>query len=365
MAELETKLTNIGTTIGNIVAKLQADTTAVATDLDTNYYDKEAVNNLINVKVAFEVVTELPAEGDATKIYLVKDADATIENNIYNEYIWIASEAKYELLGSTKLDLSAYYTKGEIDGKVETINNAIAEKVAIADYNAKMTLLDAEDAKATAHAADADIHVTAAQKEAWTGKQDALTEAQLAAVNSGITAEKIAAIDAKDAEIEGNVAKKVDQEAYNAKVEELEGAIAEKVAKADYDVDKATFALKAEVETELGKKVDKEAYEADKATFATKTDIADIATMSNVQAELDKKVDKTTYDADKATFAVKSEVEAALAEKVAKADYDVDKATFALKADVYTKTETYNQTEIDAAFENLNVQLQAVLNALG
>ena len=66
---------------------------------------------------------------------MLKDADATIENNIYNEYIWIASEAKYELLGSTKLDLSAYYPKGEIDGKVETINNAIAEKVAVADDN--------------------------------------------------------------------------------------------------------------------------------------------------------------------------------------------------------------------------------------
>lgn len=361
MAELETKLTNIGTTIGNIVAKLQSDTTAVATDLDQNYYDKEAVNNLINVKVAFEVVTELPAEGDATKIYLLKDADATIENNIYNEYIWIASEAKYELLGSTKLDLSAYYTKGEIDGKVETINAAIAEKVAIADYNAKMTLLDAEDAKAAAHIANADIHVTAEQKAAWTGKQDALTEAQLAAVNSGITAEKVTAYDGLQAQINAKVA----QADYDAKVAELEGAIAEKVAKADYEVDKATFALKADMQTELDKKVDKTAYEADKATFATKEDIADIATMTTVQAELDKKVDKTTYEADKATFAVKTEVEAALAEKVAKADYDVDKATFALKADVYAKTETYNQTEIDAAFENLNTQLLAVLNALG
>jgi len=53
------------------------------------------------------------------------------------------------------------------------------------------------DTKVTAydaHIANADIHVTAEQKAAWTAKQDALTEAQLAAVNSGIDSTKVAQI---------------------------------------------------------------------------------------------------------------------------------------------------------------------------
>ena len=42
-----------------------------------------------------------------------------------------------------------------------------------------------------AHVANADIHVTTDDKTKWNRKQDALTEAQLNAVNSGITADKV------------------------------------------------------------------------------------------------------------------------------------------------------------------------------
>ncbi|MBO7053730.1 MAG: hypothetical protein J6W27_04840, partial [Alphaproteobacteria bacterium] len=41
------------------------------------------------------------------------------------------------------------------------------------------------------HIANGDIHVTAAQKTEWSGKQDALTTAQLSAANSGITSTKV------------------------------------------------------------------------------------------------------------------------------------------------------------------------------
>ena len=52
-----------------------------------------------------EVVTSLPTTGKDDVIYLVKD-DKGQENNNYLEYLWL--NGKYELIGSTQVDLSGY-----------------------------------------------------------------------------------------------------------------------------------------------------------------------------------------------------------------------------------------------------------------
>jgi hypothetical protein len=70
------------------------------------------------------------------------------------------------------------------------------------------------------HVADTDIHVTAAQKETWSGKQDALSEAQLAAANSGITAAKVGDYDAHVANTEIHVTA-ADKTAWNGKQDAL------------------------------------------------------------------------------------------------------------------------------------------------
>ena len=145
--------------------------------------------------------------------------------------------------------INAKVAQADYDAKVEELEGAIAAKVAQADYDAKMALLDAEDQKAAAHIADGDIHVTAEQKAAWTAKQDALSEAQLAAANSGITADKVSTYDA----YAGQIATKVETETFNAKVEELEGAIATKVETETFNAKveeiNGAIALKADQET--------------------------------------------------------------------------------------------------------------------
>lgn len=60
--------------------------------------------------VKIEVVTELPETGEANVIYLVPKQDED-ENNIFDEYLYINDE--WELIGSTAIDLSDYYTKSE------------------------------------------------------------------------------------------------------------------------------------------------------------------------------------------------------------------------------------------------------------
>ena len=61
-----------------------------------------------------EVVTSLPTTGKDDVIYLVKDEKGK-DNNNYLEYLWL--NGKYELIGSTQVDLSGYVTKEEL-GKV-------------------------------------------------------------------------------------------------------------------------------------------------------------------------------------------------------------------------------------------------------
>lgn len=89
-----------------------------------NYYKKSEtytqteVNNLIGqIQTAhFEVVAQLPAQGEDNIIYLVPRSE-TEEDNIYDEYIWISN--RYEKIGSTDVDMSNYYTKSEVDDKLD------------------------------------------------------------------------------------------------------------------------------------------------------------------------------------------------------------------------------------------------------
>lgn len=93
-------------------------TTAMA---QNNTKMKEWVNTQIgNVKV-FNItwVETLPTENISTStIYLVKSTESTEGTNIYNEFVYNETTAKWESLGQVdtgSVDLSGYYNKTEID----------------------------------------------------------------------------------------------------------------------------------------------------------------------------------------------------------------------------------------------------------
>lgn len=67
-----------------------------------------------------EVVTSLPTTGKDDVIYLVKDEKGK-ENNNYLEYLWL--NGKYELIGSTQVDLSGYATKEDENKREQTLRN--------------------------------------------------------------------------------------------------------------------------------------------------------------------------------------------------------------------------------------------------
>lgn len=64
-----------------------------------------------------------PTEECMGYIYIVRDPEATQEENQYNEYVvvQVGEEYKWELFGSTKqlINLDNYYTKSEVDKKLD------------------------------------------------------------------------------------------------------------------------------------------------------------------------------------------------------------------------------------------------------
>lgn len=112
-----TKATTL--TGGELLPIVQNGTNMVTTvtllrkDLVTEEWVQNAINNAGGKTV---VVTELPAKGDANKIYLVPNGSSKADD-VYDEYIWLGDE--WEFLGNKQItiDLTPYYTKTETDDK--------------------------------------------------------------------------------------------------------------------------------------------------------------------------------------------------------------------------------------------------------
>ena len=83
-------------------------------------YSKEEVDNMFTAisTLDIKVVTSLPTtEISTTSIYLLK-IEGDINNN-YEEYLYV--NGVWELIGTTKVDLSDYYTKTEVNNTFATL----------------------------------------------------------------------------------------------------------------------------------------------------------------------------------------------------------------------------------------------------
>lgn len=79
-----------------------------------------------------EIVNSLPITGDEKVIYMVPITGSGDDN--YNEYMWI--NGAYELIGNTRVDLSDYYNKTQVD-------TALSEKANVATSLAGYGITDA------------------------------------------------------------------------------------------------------------------------------------------------------------------------------------------------------------------------------
>lgn len=84
---------------------------------------QSAINSAIGgvTGIDFKVVTALPATGEKGVIYLIKHVHN--DNDTYDEYIWITdgSTSKFEKIGNTDVDLSAYLKTADLDTEASTL----------------------------------------------------------------------------------------------------------------------------------------------------------------------------------------------------------------------------------------------------
>ena len=81
--------------------------------LKSETYTKTEVNDLLSGfsgGINLEIVNILPLTGEANTIYLTRHA---VGSSVYDQYVWFNSD--WVQVGSTEIDLSAYYTKSEVD----------------------------------------------------------------------------------------------------------------------------------------------------------------------------------------------------------------------------------------------------------
>lgn len=116
--------------IPTLISQLTNDTgfiTNAVSDL-VNYYTKDEtytraeISNMISAipKFSIQVVQSLPSSGiSTTTIYLTPSSGGS--GNSYSEYIYVNNA--WELIGSTAVDLSDYYTKAQVNAMVTPVQS--------------------------------------------------------------------------------------------------------------------------------------------------------------------------------------------------------------------------------------------------
>lgn len=146
-ADLAGSIQNFDSKIPTLLSQLLNDVGFITNTVDNliNYYSKSDVNALLAAVKTFsaQVVTTLPTTNvSTTTIYLIAAEDA-VTGNYYNEYLYINNS--WELIGTTKLDLSNYYTKAEVDARIPNLTNYYTKSeidVKFTEVNTKLAGID-------------------------------------------------------------------------------------------------------------------------------------------------------------------------------------------------------------------------------
>ena len=119
---------------GDYALKSEIPTKTSELTNDSDYATMEDVNRAIELipKFKIAVVTSLPAVGEERTIYLVpKDSE---EPDVHDEYLWVNN--RFELIGTTAIDLSEYAKKSEIPdvsglATKTYVDDSVAEKTTV------------------------------------------------------------------------------------------------------------------------------------------------------------------------------------------------------------------------------------------
>lgn len=124
---LEENVDTLNETIASTKSELEASIQENKNNINTNAEKIKTLDSKIDSleirldqRLRFAVVDTRPESGDSTIIYLVP-SEKSKDQNIRDEYIWV--NGKWELIGSTAVDLTEYQKK--TDNNLETYNKNI------------------------------------------------------------------------------------------------------------------------------------------------------------------------------------------------------------------------------------------------
>lgn len=122
--ETEDNINTINESISSITSNLETIVVDNLTSDDTtkalSAKQGKVLKSLIDAIKSFSIIVlqeeeDLPGTGNPNTLYFKKKEGS--DKDIYNEYIYI--ENTWELIGSTEVDLSNYYTKDQVYSKTE------------------------------------------------------------------------------------------------------------------------------------------------------------------------------------------------------------------------------------------------------
>lgn len=142
------KFTDTTYDLSGYAKKTEVPTKVSALTNDKGFKTESEILSLIqsSSKLKKEIVTTLPSTGKEDVIYLIKDKDGQT-GNVYTEYLWIGGA--FEVIGSTKMDLSGYAKKTDIKTKLSDMtadsNHRLVTDAEKNTWNNKLSSVSGQD----------------------------------------------------------------------------------------------------------------------------------------------------------------------------------------------------------------------------
>lgn len=342
---------------------------------DNNVYTKDEIDNKLagafHYKGTVQTFAELPKDhNEKGDVWNVVEADVDHHIKAGDNVAW--NGESWDALSGI-VDLSAY---DNIEATSEKISAAVAPKADKTYVDAQLGT-KANAAALTSHEQAFESYKTQAQAsiDAKADQQYVINQLASKVNQEAYDADKLenktqldTKVDKKQHQtdlnvININVGKKVETKVFEAAKAELEAAIAGKQDAGDYvtnatfdqhveqyQADKPTFAVKANIEQALALKADKEEIKHQLAGKAESVHTHAISEVTGLNDALNAKVDVDTYTSDKATFAIKTEVSDALAGKVDNTAL-TEKLTLKADKDVFEQYKTTTDKAINGIKE--------------
>lgn len=289
-------------------------------------YVDDSIGKLTGIE--FQIVESLPTTGKKGVIYLVahnnedgNPAHNPSDKDIYDEYIWVTD--KFEKIGNTDIDLSAYAKSTDVDTKISTeIGKLAVDEIAV---GAGKTISKISETDGKIAVTPVDIQITESQV---TGLTEALAGKQAASDNL---------------------------DKFNALTGD--GGLVRKNADGTYESDKSEYLVSADL-SDYAKTADvnSKIEATDAKVTANTTAIATINdTESGILAQAKKYTDDNKYN----DTTIKADVEA---NKTAIAAINNETSGILAQAKKYTDDNKYDDTTIKASVKANTDAIAAINN---